>query len=814
MTVFSRPETLPASRGKVPGLLCFFSPLTATFNFNLQPCLPWQPVPPLSLDNAGQIIENYILTHGDIRGPALQAAPVQPLSWRRLMFTPGIIQVLKVRLLFTSIRSKLVGILVILGMIPLLFVGILAYETASEALLFQAREQLDNLAGKTAQQIDDFFMDLEKDIDLLSEYPFIQLAFLQFEFRQKLDTVQRVLTDYAKKNSYFNRIALVDLNGDTIISDLGKDQEPGMGLSREWFKAALEKGLHLSDIIFTGQDHTPRMILSKPVHDFEDREKKVGLLVFDIKLAAFTQFVSSLKIGEKGYAFLWDHKGYIVYHPEVRYRFNENLVKKGDDEFRNLLEKMSRGEKGFGRYALDGIRKNMFFTPCRTKNWSVGIAVETSKLMADILKLRQSMTTIISILCVLIFLASFLFIKSITRPINRLIQGARALGDGDLDHVITIDSGGEFFRLAQEFNSMSARLRRSMHEILELKTFNDDILHNVSSGIITVDRDNTISSFNRVAGTLLGLTQNNGVPEGSPRVEKVREILQHTLEKNQSAGNVELEFFNERDDSPVFMELNTSLLRNAAGDITGAIADIRDITRRKRIEEEMVRVEKLASLGELSAGMAHEIRNPLAGMKTSAQVLAKRLKTDEGRILVDGIIASIDRMNNTVTDLLNFSRPKPPCPAPWDLPQLIDLTLTMLRVKLRESGIDLVLDYGPDLPRAMIDKEQIQQVCINLILNALKAMPGGGALTISVRTCSSAGRDCLELCVADTGSGIRKEHMAKIFNPFFTSDPKGTGLGLAIVQKLLEKNKGSIHIDSIPGRGTRAAVLLPAVIPG
>ena len=121
--------------------------------------------------------------------------------------------------MFTSIRAKLITILIILGVLPLSIVSFLAYETASDALLYQAEEQLGNIGEKTAQQIDDFFRDLEKDIDLLSEYPFLQLAFLQYEFRQRLDTVQRILIDYHDKNNYFNGIYLVDLNGKTIISD-------------------------------------------------------------------------------------------------------------------------------------------------------------------------------------------------------------------------------------------------------------------------------------------------------------------------------------------------------------------------------------------------------------------------------------------------------------------------------------------------------------------------------------------------------------------------------------------------------------------
>jgi len=713
--------------------------------------------------------------------------------------------------MFTSIRAKLITILIILGVLPLSIVSILAYEAASDALLFQAREQVGNIGDKTAQQIDDFFRDLEKDIDLLSEYPFLQLAFLQYEFRQRLDTVQRILIDYHNKNNYFNSIFLVDLSGKTILSDINSTSGLETSLPPEWFAKALNGGLRLAKIDISATNPIPKIILSKPVHDFEDPQKKVGLLVFDVKLEAFTRFVSSLKIGENGYAFMWDHSGYIIYHPDRNYLFNNRNSSEGDASFRFLLEKMSRGEKGYGTYTINGIQKNMFFSPCRTFAWSIGIALEKSKLMADILQLRRRMITFISIICVLILFVSFFFVKSIIKPINRLTEGARAIGNGNLEHTISIDSGDEFLRLANEFNGMSARLRQSMNEIIELKTFNDDILRSVSSGIITVDKEDTISSYNEMAGKILGLDLNDPNADQSPQLRRIKSVLRTTLGSGTSAANVQLEFYNERDSLFVFLELNTSLLRNALGQVIGAIADIRDITRRKKIEEEMLRVEKLASLGELSAGMAHEIRNPLAGMKTSAQVLGKHLQAEPDLLLLGGIIAGIDRMNNTVTDLLNFSRPKTSCPAPYSLPELIDESMNMLREKLRKSNIKLVLDYKNQLPKAMVDKEQIQQVFINLALNAMKAMPEGGILTVTAAISASPDRRFLEIAVIDSGIGIEKEHMGKIFNPFFTTDPKGTGLGLSIVQKLLEKNNGSIQIDSMIGKGTRALILLPIV---
>jgi signal transduction histidine kinase len=244
------------------------------------------------------------------------------------------------------------------------------------------------------------------------------------------------------------------------------------------------------------------------------------------------------------------------------------------------------------------------------------------------------------------------------------------------------------------------------------------------------------------------------------------------------------------------------------------------------MEELMVRVDKLTSLGELSAGIAHEIRNPLAGIKTSAQVLAKKLTSASERVLIDGVLSEIDRLNKIVTDLLNFSRPSPPLPAPVDIPIILEKTLELVMEKLNKSNIRLTRRYDQKLPKVMLDREQLQQVFLNLLLNAIKAMPEGGILTVSLRMImdQSMIKDkitesfdslflnedkFIEISFKDTGFGIKEENISRVFNPFFTTDPNGTGLGLPIVHKLLEKNNSYIYIDSKEGKGCNVTLIIP-----
>jgi signal transduction histidine kinase len=237
----------------------------------------------------------------------------------------------------------------------------------------------------------------------------------------------------------------------------------------------------------------------------------------------------------------------------------------------------------------------------------------------------------------------------------------------------------------------------------------------------------------------------------------------------------------------------------------------------------MLQVKHLASLGELAASVAHEVKNPLAGIKLAIQVLAKEPRVaDNQRETIQEIVRSIDRLDKTITDLLSYSRISPPALNPADLHQVIEAALFSAKEEAQTTGVRVEKSFDLTLPLLPLDPRQMEGVFLNLFLNALQAMPQGGILTVQTRRRESGDRrqesisdhpgpeeGWAEVTVTDTGEGIPPEVLGEIFRPFFTTKAKGTGLGLSLVQQVVEQHHGQIFAQSRVGVGTTFYLLLP-----
>ena len=232
----------------------------------------------------------------------------------------------------------------------------------------------------------------------------------------------------------------------------------------------------------------------------------------------------------------------------------------------------------------------------------------------------------------------------------------------------------------------------------------------------------------------------------------------------------------------------------------------------QQAEAAMRRSERLAALGQLSAGLAHELRNPLGTMKASSEMLARSVAEENAvaREVAGFISSEVDRTNSLVTRFLEFARPLQLRLAPADLSRVIDRAADTLERDADSHGVTIYKNYSPDLAPLPLDPELMERAVCNLLLNAIQATAPGGAVTVKTRLAGGA----VEVSVIDRGSGIDPQLMETIFNPFVTTKPEGVGLGLAIVSKIVDEHGGKISVESDPGRGSVFRVVLPLAKPG
>jgi two-component system, NtrC family, sensor kinase len=248
--------------------------------------------------------------------------------------------------------------------------------------------------------------------------------------------------------------------------------------------------------------------------------------------------------------------------------------------------------------------------------------------------------------------------------------------------------------------------------------------------------------------------------------------------------------------------------RDEIGDLARAFARMTQSLHESRAQ--VVQAEKLASIGEMSAAVAHGLRNPLASLRAAAQLVRLHPTSPSAAEHLDAILTEVDRLDRRISHLLSFSRPAPFHPMPESLPRLVRDIMPTFSRQLQEGGVDLQLEVPPDLPDVRVDPMQLEQSVLEIISNALDAMPSGGKLRITAsaeRDHGSPGAVVLE--IADSGGGIPESALASVFEPFFTTRQEGTGLGLAIAKRYVEQNGGRLEIASRPGEGTVVRLTLP-----
>ena len=363
-------------------------------------------------------------------------------------------------------------------------------------------------------------------------------------------------------------------------------------------------------------------------------------------------------------------------------------------------------------------------------------------------------------------------------------------------------------------------IQRLTQELENVNNFMDSIIQSIGSGIIITGMNDTITYINRAGEKILGYSKEELINKPfsifSLR-EKQSDI--HSLFDNPDDHDTRKEGWMMRKDHhefPVGFTINNHL--NVRGETIGKIVIFRDMTNVYKIQEEILRMDRLVSLGKLASGIAHELRNPLAGIKTTAQALSEEMSEDDSkREYLNRITKEIDRLNELLKTFFSFAKPQKLNLVYCHIKEIINEIIPFLIKEIADKGIHFIENYHPKLPKIKVDKTQMHQAFLNLFLNAIQAIPNGGELKIEVIPITSYSLDgfkqnFIKINISDTGKGIPPHIVQKIFDPFFTTKPKGIGLGLSITYQIIKKHGGTIKVESEWGKGTSFMINLPEIV--
>jgi len=344
--------------------------------------------------------------------------------------------------------------------------------------------------------------------------------------------------------------------------------------------------------------------------------------------------------------------------------------------------------------------------------------------------------------------------------------------------------------------------------LAKVRAFSDQVVENLPVGLIATDENSKVAAFNQTAQEILGISHHTVLTESAAtvlpselwqlrgRLEERGTVVEEEIECHSTGGTT------------VPLRVSGASLHGEDRSFLGFVFIFRDLMEVRRLQQEVERSKRLASLGSLAAGVAHEIRNPLSSVKGFATYFRDRLKDNpQDRDTATTMIQEVERLDRVIGQLLEFARPSTLKIKPVRMNDLIQHSLKLIEGDARSKGIEVKAYIPLDLPDVPMDGDRIKQVLLNLYLNGLQAMDGGGVLEVKVSR--DDGRKLTTITVSDNGRGIETADQERIFDPYFTTKPDGTGLGLAIVHKILDAHGGSIKVRSQTGAGTTVAITLP-----
>lgn len=461
--------------------------------------------------------------------------------------------------------------------------------------------------------------------------------------------------------------------------------------------------------------------------------------------------------------------------------------------------------------------------------------ISHERMNARLKDMRNNAITIALIIALISISFVFLGVQRIIAPIQQLVKATREVALGNLSQSIETDRRDELGELSQSFNIMTKELKESRNLHLN---YTENLARQVQdrTRMYKASEEKYRTLFEHSGTAVIMFGKDDKILMVNKRFEELS-----GYHKKQIEGHIMFPSFFTRGDqrkikefiyrkdgmqstsAPISYECNfleqtgqvksVNLTMTLTPDQKNVLASITDVTELKELQKKLIRSEQLAQIGQLSAAIAHEIRNPLGAINTSVGILKQGLDlSGEDQELLEIIGEETMRLNRIIEDFLQFANHKKLRLKETDINALIRDIFILFKDKF-DNGIRKELNLAPDLPVIQVDPNQMKQVMINILINAIDAMPSGGVLNTSTRQAlNRGGKPCIEIIFKDTGHGIDEFHLNKIFQPFYSTKEKGAGMGLAICERIIHNHEGEINVLSQVGKGTQFTISLPASV--
>jgi len=765
-----------------------------------------------------------------------------------------------------NITQKLVIAFLALGVFPLAVYGFYSIMSMSRSLEEQTLKKLQFQIDATGDQISEFLKNIQRDLLYLSSASsFENLASLQqkgagdrnsqlFEKAQK--QVEKDFLRFSKGKRAFYQLRYINSSGLEIVR-MNRD-------SAEVYIVAKEELQDKSDRYYVkealkcppGEIYVSRMDLNiergiveiplKPVVRYATPVinlggQTCGVLIINVFAEAVFDIIGD--IPKEAYSILTDHAGLYLYHSrnthDRSYFRNRSLH---DDYPAEIVKNVLREKNNLTRSSKHILASARIHSSIQTNNaWTLLLAVPNRIIFAAVYEMR---TVFFTILILLVIVATFLGMVAageFTRPALKLIQGADLIAKGEFSHRIHVDSKDELGDLSGHFNTMARRLGQSQRKLqrwneelqseVERRTTElvvseaqlkiemqklDDIVSSIGAEICLIDENLGVVWVNETLAERLN-GQNAALDKKCYALfHNGSEFCAHCLGeqtiKSGQGGKVVVSRSDENGEDRIFQVVFTPVV-----DVNGKISQMLemhlDITesvmQERSLEKQLAEKERLASQVQLAAGVIHEVAKPLASMKITLQVLEEESADEEQRSFLKGMENQIDHLSAFLRTFSTFARPRPLDLNLCGIEDIVRQVLLLVKKDAERRNVEIHVKYEDELPEIKLDPLQMQQVILNICINAFEAMPKGGVLHIE---CEMAHTDksALRLCISDDGEGIHPDKIEKLFEPFYSDKPNGTGLGLTIVRQIIRGHGGELQVKSEPGEGASFILTFPA----